>query len=89
MIKRERLGRAQLPKLNQFGVISRRDYILVARGKATQERHPGAINAGGPPSAHESVKKSCSHPGRKAQKLREGEIKIFQNLSFRSSIVFN
>ena len=53
-------------------LLPRRGYILVARGKATQERHPGLGNDDQSPSANKSAKKNCSQFGRSAGELKEG-----------------
>ena len=47
--------------------------MLVARGKATKERHPGLGNFDRPPSALEYLKKRLVGIGRKERMKKEGE----------------
>ena len=51
-------------------ILPRRGYMLVARGKATKERHPGLGNFDRPPSAQEYLKKRLDGNGRKVRMMK-------------------
>ena len=48
--------------------------MLVARGQATKERHPGLGNFDRPPSAQEYLKKRLVGIGRKERMKKEGGV---------------
>ena len=48
--------------------------MLVARGQATKERHPGLGNFDRPPSAQEYLKKRLVRIGRKVRMMKEEEV---------------